>query len=266
MPSFLDQLSGRKPRVPTLPTLDLGTEAGKAITANKANLPAAEGLVSQANKFSMDEITKMLESVIPGYSNMVADATGNIQSELKGQIPKDVSGAIQDSAAAKALGGGYAGSGAHGDLVARDLGLTSLALTERGLSSMEGWLKTSASLYEPSMINVSSMFISPLQEAGFDVEERNAQFQRDWMKEQIDAMPAMWSQDLKNAFEDVLSIYSGTPHKSAGDLPAGVSGGLSAGGGEGGASFGFGGSNYSTTFQDSTGNDPGGELGLGSYG
>src|SRR5882672_351718 len=98
MPGFFQSLLGSKPVVPNLPTLDPATEAGKAIAGNKQNLPAAEGLVASANRFSQDQITSMLEGTIPGYKSMVASATGNIASELKGEIPKDVADQVQNSA------------------------------------------------------------------------------------------------------------------------------------------------------------------------
>ena len=149
----MGDLFGSKPVVPTLPKLNLGTEQGTAIQNNTQNLPGAENLVGKANQFSIDQINQMLEQAVPGYSGMVKTLTGTINSELHGQIPTDVSQQVQNSAAARAMGGGYGGSGAHGDLVARDLGLTSLNLTQQGLSSMESWTKTAASLYEPSMMS-----------------------------------------------------------------------------------------------------------------
>lgn len=189
MPSFLNSLFGSKPTVPTLPTLNLGTEQQLATQGNLNELPGAEQMVGKANQFNRDQITQMLQSIIPGYSGMVSSATSNIASELQGQVPNDVSAQVQDSAAAKALGGGYGGSGAHGDLVARDLGLTSLNLTQQGLSSFESWTQMSDALYAPSQINVQSMFVTPQQQASFDNQQNMDQFQRQWMQNQIDAMP-----------------------------------------------------------------------------
>ncbi|MBU6231539.1 hypothetical protein KGP36_02625 [Patescibacteria group bacterium] len=209
MPSFLDSLLGSKPVVPNLPVLNLGTEQQTAIKNNQAALPAAENLVGSANQFSIDQINQMLQQAIPGYSSMVQTATGNIASELKGQIPTDVAQQVQNSDAARALGGGYGGSGAHGDLVARDLGLTSLNLTQQGLSSFENWTRNSAALYEPSMINVSSMFITPMQQYQTDNEQNVQQFQRQWMQNQINAQPAMWAQAFKEAVQTAISMYSG---------------------------------------------------------
>jgi len=206
MAGFLSSIFGSKPTVPNLPVLDLGTEQQKAIGANKAALPGAEALVGQANLFSQDQITQMLKSVIPGFSGMTATATSNIASMLKGEIPEDVSQAAMRADAAKSLGGGYAGSGMHGDLVARDLGLTSLQLTQQGLTSAESWMSGMAKLYEPGMMNVSSMFITPQQQAAFDTEQTQAQFQRSWMQSQISALP---DPVMRGMFDSINNLVFG---------------------------------------------------------
>lgn len=217
---LLDSLFGSKPSVPTLPQLNLGQEAGKAIAATQANLPAAEKLVSAENLFSQQQIDQMLNAEIPGYSNIKGQVSSNIQSELQGQIPPDVQAAIQNSAAAKSLGSGTAGSGFSKDLVARDLGLTSLQLTDKGLLSAESWIAQAASIYEPSMASVKSYAITPEQQASFDVEERNAQWERNWLSSQISAMP-----------DPVLnSIYQGI-HQAGMAAIGAFSGGRGGGGG-----------------------------------
>lgn len=266
--SFFTDLVGKKPTVPTLPTLDLGTEAGKAIAANQKNLPAAEQLTSEANQFSRDEITKMLNQIVPGFSGIQGDISKNIEAELTGQIPDDVRDAIARSDAATSLTGGTGGTEFSRNLVARDLGLTSLQLTRSGLSSAESWTRTMASLYEPSQLNLSSMFISPMQEYQTDNEQNLQQFQRQWMQNQIDAMPAPWAEDLKQFVYRAMAAYSGTPVK---DNPYSTPGSFGAGlggGGEGGSMFGPGGSNYSTTFSDTSGAgvDFGGEMSAGGGG
>jgi len=187
--SFLNEIWGSKPTVPALPALNLSTEQENAIGSNQKALPAAEQLVGQANQFSQQQIQKMLESAIPNYAAITGQAGTDIEAMLKGEIPSDVSTAVINHGAARALGGGFGGSGMHSDLVARDLGLTSLDMITKGLSSAQSWISTMDKLYQPGMIDVSSMFITPSQQASFDVEERNAQFQRQWMSSQIAALP-----------------------------------------------------------------------------
>jgi hypothetical protein len=209
-----------KPDVPVINRLELGSEAGKAIKSNLTNLSKSEELVGKANLFSEQQITDMLNRSIPGYSAMSGKAASNISSELSGEIPQDVQDAIQNNAAAKALGGGFSGGGMHGNLVARDLGLTSLDLTQKGLNSFESWTKTAASLYEPSMMSVSSMFVTPEQMYKADNEQNLIQANQQWMQNQISAMS-----------DPTLTAISGF----LGGAGKGMVGGSSGDGGDGGS-------------------------------
>lgn len=283
MPSFFDELQGTKPKVPDLPSLSLPREQQKALAANLAAVPGAEKIATKVDLFNQQQVDQMLSHVIPNYQAITGNIGKNIQALTAGQIPSDVQAQIQQSTAAQALAGGYSGSQAGADLTARDLGLTSLQLTQQGLASAQSWLQTANNLYAPGRFNVSSMFVTPSQQASFDVEERNAQFQRQWMQNQIAAQPAMWAQDLKEAFEATLAVYSGTPHQTAGTLPVGnanlgnsnFSGGsdfnapYSPGAGEGGAGF----DSSQTAFSDyaagggmDMGDGGGGGGGLGGMG
>jgi hypothetical protein len=201
--NFLQSIFGKKPNLPAWQSLDLGTEQQKAISANTAAMPGAEKLVAESNLFSQQQTDQMLQGAIPGFSTMKGQASADISSMLKGEIPKDVSDAVQNSAAARSLGMGFGGSGMSRSLVARDLGLTSLDLTQKGLSSAQSWMQTMNQLYAPGQINLSSMFITPQQQAGFSQEERNMGFEHDWLGNQIAAMPdPVWS----GIHEDVMSL------------------------------------------------------------
>lgn len=219
MPSFLNELLGTKPTVPTLPSLSLPAEQQKALAANIAAIPQSEQIATQVDLFNQQQVDQMLTHVIPNYQAIAGNIGKNIASLTAGQIPGDVAEAVAQSAASQALGGGYGGTGAGRSLQARDLGLTSLQLTAQGLNSAESWMRTAGALYQPGNFNVSSMFITPGQQASFDVEERNAQFQQQWMQNQIAAQPAMWAQDFKEAVQTAISIYSHTPPQHAGTLP-----------------------------------------------
>lgn len=177
-----------KPKVPTFKPINVQTEGAKAIAANLENLPAAENLASQYNLFNTEQIQKMLEQAIPGYASLTGKVTSVIGSEVAGQIPKDVSAQVQLSDAAKALAGGYSGAGMHGNLVARDLGLTSLDLTQRGLSAAESWISTMDRLFAPGQFNLSSMFITPQFQTQVDIQQQESQWGVNWLKNQIAAM------------------------------------------------------------------------------
>lgn len=181
--------SGSKPSVPNAPSVDLAAEQRKAIAANTANLPAAEVLTGQANLFSQQQITQMMNSVTPGFSGASNLAMGNITSMLKGQLPASVSSSVMRGSAAKGLSLGVGGSGMGRDLVARDLGLTDLQMTQAALTSLESWTSNMAKLYEPGMSNVGSMFITPKDMYQASATNAQNQFSQQWMQNQVDAMP-----------------------------------------------------------------------------
>lgn len=236
MAGVLSGIFGSKPDVPTLPSLDLATEQKKAVSGNLGVLPEAQGLVSKTNLFNIDQINKMLAQAIPGYGDITGNVAKNIQSLTAGEIPQDVQEAVTRGAAGRALSGGYGGTQAGNNLVARDLGLTSLGLTQQGLSSAESWMKTMDSLYAPGMLNLSSMFVSPMQQAGFDVTERNAQFERSWLSSQIESMPDPVLSGINAEIMQLLNSYVGS-----------LGGGGMKGGGGGGGGGGMAG--YTESFQ-----------------
>lgn len=198
--------------MPQLARTSLPQQQQAAISANLAAMPGAKDLVGQANIFSRDQINQMLSSVIPDFQGITATASSNIASMLRGEVPSDVSTAVQNSAAARALGGGYAGSGMGRNLVARDLGLTSLDLTQRGLSSAQSWMTTMNSIYQPSMMNLASMFISPEQMYATENEQNIQQFQRQWMQEQINSMPDPVTRGIQDSIAEVGMAFLGGSH------------------------------------------------------
>jgi hypothetical protein len=215
------------PTVPRLPSITLPQQQGQAIAANTASLPASETMASGANLFNEQQIQSMLKLEFPNMASATGNISSNIASETAGQLPADVSQAVWDSGAAKALGLGVGGSGAGADLVAKDLGLTSLQLTEQGLSDAEGWMKTSASLFEPSMVTAQSMFISPEQQYQATNQQNEQQWNVKWLGNQIAAQ----GNPLMGALGGLLG--------SAGDAAAsfftgGLASGALGGGGGGG--------------------------------
>lgn len=207
---FFDDLVGRRPEVPDVPELSLPEEQRKAVEANLAIAPDAAKLAT----FSQEQINKMMEMAIPGFAGMRGQIAGNINALLRGEIPTDIGQEVKRQGAGRALMGGFAGTDAASKLVARDLGLTSLGLTREGLSSAESWIREMEQLYSPSQAIFTGMFVTPQQQFAAATQERNLQYQRDWLAEQIAAMPAPWAEDLKQFVYRAMSAYSGTPVKN----------------------------------------------------
>ena len=181
--------AGNKPSVPNAPTVDLAAQQQQAIASNQASLPQAEALTGQANLFNQQQITQMLNSVIPNYSGISQSSSANIEAMLKGQIPNADVQSQELGSVAKSFSGGFGGSGMQGNLVARDLGISQLNLSQQGLNSAQSWISSMAKMYEPGMGNVQSMFITPQQQAAQANQNANNTFQQQWMSNQISAMP-----------------------------------------------------------------------------
>lgn len=128
---------GKNPDVAPYTPTDLGASAKKAATSNIANAP---------------EIQALLEKILPGYGEMVSRGSKNTLSLLKGELPQDVKDAIYRSGAYKSLMGGSAGSGMSKNLVARDIGRTSLDLVEAGTNSAQRWAGLTQAGFSPFTI------------------------------------------------------------------------------------------------------------------
>lgn len=244
MPSFWEALVGRKPTVPEVPPLSLPEEQQKAIKANVAAAPGASELAF----LSQEQITKMMELAAPGFGQVGGQVMKNALSLLRGEIPLDVSQEVKRQGAGRALTGGFAGTDAANNLVARDLGLTSLGLTREGLSSAESWISKMEQLYSPSQALFTGMFITPQQQFAAATQERNLQYQQDWLAEQISAMPAPWAEDLKQFIYRAMSAYGGTPVKNNPYSTPGSFGGVGGGGGNvGGGGIGWNAGNWQSS-------------------
>ena len=201
--SLLKQAVGgyaKKPDVPEFVPVDAAAQQLEAISGNLAALPSAQRLASQTNAFNLEQLQKMLKSAIPGYEQIQGQQSAVVQSMLRGELPKDVQNAIQNAAAARAIGGGYGGAGMQRTLTARDFGRTSYDITQQGLDSATRWMAATASMVMPQMMNVTSMFLSPAQRIQHAVNERNAAFNVQWTRNQIEAMPDPFKAALGDAF------------------------------------------------------------------
>lgn len=216
---------GKKPDVPNFTAIDSGASAGQAIKADQNNSVAAQALANSTNTFNQAQLLNMLRAAIPGYDSIVSKVGTNINSELSGELPPDVQANVQRSAAARSLGGGYGGSGMQGNMTARDLGLTSLQLTQQGMDSASRWITNQKQTAVPGQFDVSSMFINPATQIGVNEYNSAGSFQQQWLQNQIKAMPDPTSQAYAKGISQDLSSFSSMAGSAAG----------AAGGGGGGS-------------------------------
>jgi len=226
---FLGALFGDRPNVPKWNNISLDQMQGQATRANQAAMPGLENLAKGFDAFNQDQLTQLFNSLMPGWSKSTDQMSKNIASEVSGQVPTDVSWALQSSDAAKALTGGtgFGFDTLGGNSFAKNLGLTSLGLMSQGQSSMESWTSTIDKMFAPGQFNIGSMFIDPQTEFQDTMQNQEASVNQQWLQDQVSAMPNPQAQGI-------YSMISGFGKGIMAGSSAGVSAANTAGAGGGG--------------------------------
>lgn len=180
---------GKKPQIPAFTPIDIDAEQKAAIAGNAKSFSESAELTTRTNTYNQSELQRMLRVAIPGYDAIVGQQGKLVSSMLSGKLPEEVVSQVQRNAAERAGVGGYGGSGMGRNLEARDLGLTSLQLTQQGLSAAERWLAGTKALAVPGQFDVSAMFLSPAQRVSATVANNTGQFNRDLMAANVAAAP-----------------------------------------------------------------------------
>lgn len=178
---------GKKPKIPELPRLDTAKIQQEATAGNIAALPGLQELSSAVNRFTFSEISQMFERTLPGFMASLARSTESAGALARGEVPEDVSGFVRRAGAARALGGGTAGSAFARNLTLRDLGLTSLQATGEGQNRLLGLGTFSRQAFP--QFDFTTAFISPQQKMTFDYQQNIDQWRRNLLAAQVKAAP-----------------------------------------------------------------------------
>lgn len=164
-----DDLFGKKPEVAPWKNINLTDQQKKSILGNISNFED----ISKLGKLYTDYTTQSQNQLLPGYSDILAKGAAGTSKLLdvasgflSGVLPADVQSAVQRGSAYGALQGGFAGSGMARNLTARDLGLTSLDLMQRGAQMLGQGQNTAAGwagLAGQDILNPASFFTTPQQ-------------------------------------------------------------------------------------------------------
>jgi len=241
----LSDLFGKKPKIPTLPSISAAGVQRQTIADNLAAMPEATQLAGAATEANIAQIQRALEAAVPGaFSNIQR----NIVSQTRGEIPADVSAAIQRDAAATGLDLGVMGAPGTlgGNIAPRNLGLTSLQLMQQGQQNYQAL----AQPFLNAPVSAQSMWFSPQQRLEFASSERNNMFQRDLLAAQVKAAPDPVWRGVHDTIMTMLGFvagglggggggYQGTAPPPSSTVPA-TTGNMGGGFGFGSTSGGFG--------------------------
>lgn len=181
--------------VPDFVPIDPTKEQNLAIAGNLENFPSLANLTKKSNKLILDEWIKTAERLFPGMLKGRADAftagLENILSGLRGEVPKDVEDYISRQRAEYGIasGTGAGGSSEFGKFgLVRDLGMTSYQIAQQSLDSASQWIQlANQSAASTPKFDFTQMFITPQQRMEVSIGERDKEFQRDWVSNQLDA-------------------------------------------------------------------------------
>jgi len=148
-----------------------GVNIGQVLGESAANAPRAREMEAERNAFNRAQLLESLGIQVPGYQEAQAKRAENALALLRGELPPDVLAQVQRKAAGQAVQGGYAGSAAGRNLVARDIGRTSLDLANLGGQQFANILGTTP------LAPLANYEFTPQQIAALRGGERSAQQQ-----------------------------------------------------------------------------------------
>lgn len=199
--ALLAEFFGGKPKVPAFKPVNAQTIQQQTLTGNTAALPETIAQTGAINAAQFANVDKMLAQASGGvYSRLRDRGLSNIEDLLKGG---DITDVLRGTAAAN-LARGVAGSG-FGRTTALQNSVTAVQANKAaGFSSLERWLAGVNQTYQP--VSVGAMFARNTYDLptalAHATEERNAEFQRDYVKNQWDWYGSFGQQAVR--FENSL--------------------------------------------------------------
>lgn len=139
----------------------------QAINFNIQNMDAFGDMASASNERALSDRISALDVISPQWQAQRDQADKTNMALQKGEIPLDVQQNMARSSAYQSFQAGYSGSpsGRQGTL-ARDLGLTSLSLSQMGQLNSQSWLKTNSEIAMPDQVSSADM----MENIGFDAK------------------------------------------------------------------------------------------------
>ena len=201
---------GKKPKVPELKPIDFAGEQRQAIQQNIASLESATELAQKTTAAEQSQLEAQLRRAIPGYDQIVAQASKTIGSRLRGEVDQDIQSQLQRSVAGRAVGGGFKESaGIRTNLLARDFGLTAMQIQNQGLAQAQNFIQQQRTFGMVQPFSVSSMFITPAQRIGAIQEQQARMYGRDLTAAQVAAAPSPMQQAAQTAFTNFGGTVGG---------------------------------------------------------
>jgi len=222
---LLKMIFGTKPEIAGWQDINLGDEQMKSILANLKAFQS--GNLQQLGNLYQDYMFNLygragmdIKDLISKGSGTVGQMLGTAKEELAGAVPSDVQNFVRRATAQQNLGSGLLGSAMGAANWARNLGLTSLDMINRGANlattagnAAQRW----AGVASGTMLPPSSFLITPTQQ--YQATQSNQLIQRQIQQERFNvaAAPNPIAKGLSDLVAYLTASYIG--HGAAGQPP-----------------------------------------------
>jgi hypothetical protein len=189
------------------PGLDIGGLDKEGIDAYLKNFDGASTASAKTGAADQNALNAILEEAAPGFAAGQKNRTRNASQLAAGQLPQDVEEYLQRSSAARAVGGGYGGTGAHRNLTLRDFGRTSMDAMKQGSDMLSG-IATSTPL---AKLVSSYQFLGPVggDLANLRSKERSEMMSYGALAAQSPGKTAVWGNYLQQMGSGLMSVAGG---------------------------------------------------------
>jgi len=182
--------AGKKPKVPAFKPIDFQAEQKQAIQQNIEALQPATELAQKTTAAEQSQLEQQLRRAIPGYDQLISQASSNTGSALRGELSPEATRNLQRFSAGQALTRGYGGGSGMGLFGAvQNYARASEARQQLGLAQAQNFIQQQRTFGMAQPFSVSSMFITPAQRVGVMQQQQQAMYNRNLQAAQVAAMP-----------------------------------------------------------------------------
>lgn len=174
-------------KIPTYKPVDQTAEQQAAISANLASFDQARQLADQTTAADQDRLDSILSRTMPNYREMISGAGSAVQRMISGELPMADQQMVMRRAAERGSGLGLTGSAAGRNLTARDLGLSSLQMTQAGLGAFNQLSSNIRQNYMVNPMSTAASYVSPSQRIANAIQENQFAYNAAVGKAQSDA-------------------------------------------------------------------------------
>ena len=156
------------------------------------------------------QLEAQLRRAIPGYDQLIQQASQNIGSALRGELSPEATRNLQRFSAGQALTRGYGGGSGMGLFGAvQNYAKASEARQQLGLAQAQNFIQQQRAFGMVQPFSVSSMFITPAQRIGAIQEQQSRMYGRDLTAAQVAAAPSPMQQAAQTAFTNFGGTVGG---------------------------------------------------------